>query len=102
RTVPARVERGEIARGRVAVDADPVGEAGVAYLLDAGAVLVAPEAVGLGGRRREAEHRPRGQRALARGGFPVSARAETAQDRVEGRRGVAGSEDGRVGAPPPV
>jgi len=64
RAISAGVDRGEVACGRVAVDADGVREPDIADLLDARAVLVAPEALRRRRRGAEPEHRPPGLRAL--------------------------------------
>src|SRR3977135_205345 len=74
---------GRGARGGGAGDAAPVREAGVADLLDARPVLIAPEA--LRGRRRgaEPEHRPPGLRALTRCGLPVRTGDVEGQDGQE-------------------
>src|SRR6185312_1415617 len=70
---PARAgeEGGEVAVGGRAVDLEGVGASRVAEVLDARAVLVAPEARKLCARRVEPEHRIGGRRALLSRRFPM-------------------------------
>src|SRR5512132_4001435 len=80
---------GEVACVWVAVDPDVVGAMRVAEVLDADAVLVAPEARCGRWRHVEAEHRACGGGALAGGCLPVFGPGVGAELRVEVLGGVA-------------
>ena len=86
---------GEVVRGRIAVQLDPVSGVGAAEELDADAVLVAPEARERERVRWEAEHRSGGGHALAGSRFPMLGPRVSPDARIEREARVAGREHAR-------